>query len=437
MRSPDKEARNSGQFGLALRYLSEQFNDTEFGVFFTRYHSRRPIVSANTGNAASLSDGSTGAGTFSTATAAAPQAIYNAISALDPTAPNYQSQLFIAINKYVSSNLNTWKTVLRESEKEQLSKQSSLLTRQLIGTALLTQQAGEDKQKEAFGDVFGGFAAQIAIDRYAKKANYFVEYPEEISVFGVSFNTLLGNTGWALQGEISYHDDAPLQREDSSIFAEGLSPMTSVLATPDVLAYRLANKLPPPPECTGIPVTDPTQYVTQCTRAITGAIAKSLGATGKPVVGYIRRDVSQIQMTGTKTFGSVLGADSGVFVAEVAYTKVHNMPDSAVIPLDGPGGSTATDSSWGYRAVTKLDYFNAVGTVNLHPYVQFQHDVAGTTPPPISNFVEGAKTVTLGVSADYLQKWGANLSYTRYFGAGQRNTLRDRDFLEFSINYSF
>ena len=141
-------------------------------------------------------------------------------------------------------------------------------------------------------------------------------------------------------------------------------------------------------------------------------------------------------MTGTKTFGSVLGADSGVFLIEAAHTKVHGM-GSVPFPLDGPGGTTATDSSWGYRAVTKLDFFNAVGTVNLHPYIQFQHDVDGITPPPISNFVEGRKTVTLGVGADYLQKWGANLSYTRFFGGGKRNTLRDRDFLEFSLSYSF
>ena len=73
-------------------------------------------------------------------------------------------------------------------------------------------------------------AAMTAIDDYAKTASYFVEYPEDIEMFGVSFNTLLGNTGWALQGEFSYHDDAPLQREDKSIITEGLYPVLARLA---------------------------------------------------------------------------------------------------------------------------------------------------------------------------------------------------------------
>lgn len=334
-RGPDRKARNSGQFGMALRYLAEGLNDTEFGFFFTQYHSRRPIVSAITGPSQSVENG------------------INAVSQ----------------------------------------------------------------------------GAHVAIDRYARGARYFIEYPEEIKLYGISFNTLLGNSGWALQGEISHHADAPLQREDSSIIAEGLRPINHTLVLlnsnhPDhqklLGFYRLlaANQ--------GLTANNAIEL-----------IKATLGTTGVPVVGYVRRDVSQVQLTGTKTFGSILGADSGVFLMEAAYTKVHKMPDAAIIPLDGPGGSVATDTSWGYRAVTKLDYFNAVGSVNLHPYVQFQHDVDGTTPPPMSNFVEGAKTLTLGVSADYLQEWGANLSYTRYFGAGWRNTIRDRDYLEFSINYSF
>ena len=308
-RGPDRKAGNSGQYGIALRYLAENFNDTEFGFFFTQYHSRRPIVSAVGGNAASLTAG---------------------LSKLQDTS------------------------------------------------------------------IPEGSRVPHAINAYAKAARYFVEYPEEIRLYGLSFNTLLGNSGWALQGEFSYHDDAPLQREDSNILSTGLRPIFA---------------------------------------AIQG-IQTTLGPTSFPVVGYARRDVAQIQMTGTKTFGSVLGADSGVFLIEVAQTKVHDM-GTVPFPLDGPGGSTATASSWGYRAVTKLDYFNTYGSVNLHPYIQFQHDVDGITPRPISNFVEGKKTVTLGVGADYLQKWGANLSYTRYFGGGQRNTLRDRDFLEFSLSYSF
>ena len=64
-----------------------------------------------------------------------------------------------------------------------------------------------------------------AIDRYAEDARYFVEYPEDLKTVGVSFNTVLGASGWALQGEYSFHPDLPLQREEGSIFEEALTPI--------------------------------------------------------------------------------------------------------------------------------------------------------------------------------------------------------------------
>lgn len=40
-----READDDGQFGFAMRYFSEQLNNTEFGLYFARYHSRLPVTS--------------------------------------------------------------------------------------------------------------------------------------------------------------------------------------------------------------------------------------------------------------------------------------------------------------------------------------------------------------------------------------------------------
>ena len=48
-RSPDREPGDSGQWGIALRYLAENLNDTEFGFYFVNHHSRLPLVSARYG----------------------------------------------------------------------------------------------------------------------------------------------------------------------------------------------------------------------------------------------------------------------------------------------------------------------------------------------------------------------------------------------------
>ena len=45
----DETPSDDGQYGIALHLLAPQLNDTEFGVYFINYHSRLPIVSAQTG----------------------------------------------------------------------------------------------------------------------------------------------------------------------------------------------------------------------------------------------------------------------------------------------------------------------------------------------------------------------------------------------------
>jgi hypothetical protein len=55
-RTQTKDARDSGQFGLALRWFAPDLNDTEFGAYMMNYHARNPnldftraTVTANTG----------------------------------------------------------------------------------------------------------------------------------------------------------------------------------------------------------------------------------------------------------------------------------------------------------------------------------------------------------------------------------------------------
>jgi hypothetical protein len=56
-RAKDHEPRANGQWGIALRYLSETLNDTEFGMYFINYHDKLPqIVGQAHGGVASAVD---------------------------------------------------------------------------------------------------------------------------------------------------------------------------------------------------------------------------------------------------------------------------------------------------------------------------------------------------------------------------------------------
>lgn len=248
-------------------------------------------------------------------------------------------------------------------------------------------------------------------------ATYFISYPEDIKLFGASFNTQLGTTGWALQGEYSFRNDAPLQVDDVELLAAALHF--------DLLGAPFASQL--------------------------GAFGN-----GVKVPGFIRRDVSQFQMTASRVFGPRFKADQMIVLGEFAVTHVHDMPDENTLRLDAPGTnlpgnpfiagafSVPTESndfadatSWGYRIVGRLDYSNVLGALNVSPRIAWRHDVSGISPGPGGNFIEGNKAITLGVSAGYQNEWLADLSYTNFFGAGTQNLLNDRDYVSFSLGYSF
>ena len=136
---------------------------------------------------------------------------------------------------------------------------------------------------------------------------------------------------------------------------------------------------------------------------------------------------------------------------DVVLTLPTNPP--TVIPLPGqgpplsaiahpgkpaePSSAFADQTSWGYRAVAKLDYNNAIGAVTLSPRIAWAHDVDGNSPNPGGNFLEHRKAITVGLEANYLNSWSADLSYTDFFGAGRYNLINDRDFVSFNVKYSF
>ncbi len=352
---PDHNPRDSGQWGMAFRYLAEELNNTEIGLYYMNYHSRLPTVRARTGSAAGTLKGLQRFGTV------------------------------VATNRALIGQL------------------VPALVPGLIAQGVPEEQAVQMAQRQAAGLV----GLPFGIDEYADTGEYFIEYPEDIQLVGLSFNTQLGTLGWALQGEYTYRTDSPLQIQEAQVIKYGLAPFLGCLAQ--------------------------------------GAAAPACVAADAPgthgfetaVPGYIRRNVSQIQATATKVFGPTLGADGLAFITEAAMMYVHDLPDPNELKLESPadGPFPADSTSFGYRVAARLDYSNAVGAVNLYPYVQFQHDFKGNSPTPSGPFVEGRTALTLGLRADYLSRWQGNLGYTRY--AGIRNELADRDFITATVKYSF
>ncbi|TAD91534.1 MAG: DUF1302 domain-containing protein [Alphaproteobacteria bacterium] len=251
-------------------------------------------------------------------------------------------------------------------------------------------------------------------------SRYFAEYPNDIQLYGGSFNTSLPG-GISLQGEIAYRTGQPLQIDDSEMLFSALSSLPGTAGA---------------------------------------AFSRSqLGPTGqnREISGFRRHDVITAQATATKVFSQVLGADQLSVVGEVGFTQVRDMPSKGVLRYEGPGANTsgnpfftsarlqpatqgdgfADGFSWGYRLSARLDYSNAIGPIAVSPSASFAHDVSGTTPLPLGTFVDGRMAATVGVSFNYLSRYTLDLSYTRFWGAGDKNLLSDRDFVAAVGRFSF
>ena len=398
-RSPDREPDDSGQWGIAVRYLAESLNDTEFGFYFVNHHSRLPLASAIYGTQLGYARGLAAAGALG-----APGS--NTIQAITSQATPLVTQ---GVTQAFTQRITDAVTAAVPAGTPQSVIDGQVAAR--LALPATQQQMAAEIQRQVQSQVtagVGGASAALAIDRYAKTASYRIEYPEDLQVLGVSFNTQLGASGWALQGEYSFHPDAPLQRTETSLFTEGLLPLTTALA------LSAAGRNP----------NDPGNN-------------PYLGLLGEPLRGYVERDVSQLQVTATKVLGPVAGADGMAFITEAAVMHVHGMPDESTTPLDsgGVGEEIADATSFGYRAAARLDYHNAIGAARLSPYVQYQHDLGGSSPGPGGPFVEGRRVLTLGVGVNYLERWRGSLGWTMH--SGGNNQLSDRDFIAASVSYSF
>ena len=388
-RAADRDARDSGQWGVAVRYYAEELADTEFGFYFVNHHSRLPLVSARYGTMEGITDAARAAAALPAATSTTIRAVTPLVQ--ERVVAGFTANVRQAVEAAVPAETPNRAQVVQGRVAEQLA-------------APETQAAIAERVEGEVGSQLRSIVQVAATDLYGRTARYLVEYPEDLQVFGFSFNTVLGTSGWALQGEYSWRPDTPLQRDEASMFAEGLRPLGEALA-----ALGAGGQLTP----------------------------EILAPLGTYLQGYVQRDVSQLQATATRAFGPSLGADGAVFVAEAAVSHVHDMPDSNTLPLNtlGAGDDPADATSWGYRAAGRLDYNNAIGAVRLSPYAQFQHDVGGSSPGPGGQFVEGRTALTLGLGAGWLDSVRADLSYTMY--GGGENYLADRDFVAVSASYSF
>jgi hypothetical protein len=412
-RLPNHEPRDAGQFGFNVKFYLPNFsNGTEIGLYFLNYHSRLPVVSGVTGSQAGLG---------------------NAFGALNAVGAAAQA---LAAGVPLAAAINT-ATAIGVQQAAKVGGNLSAATAQqyaTIGANTLLARGNVTTQ-----------ATNIAEYEYARTAGYFEEFPQNIKMIGASFNTQIQKTGTALQGEVTYRHNVPLQYDDVELLYAALTPFEAGIAQ--------LRGTPLPPTC--LPGAGAT--LTRCNQ---------LGAygVGQTIRGWGLHDTWQGQFTATQTFANILRASQLVLLFEGAVDYIPGLEDKFTggpagqgLRYDGPGtsvsgnpalagfqfgevepaGRFADRTSWGYVAAGRLEYDGVIGAWNLLPHFSWSHDVHGTSPGPGGNFVEGRHALTVGVGGNLRAKWELDVSYTQFGGAGRYNLLNDRDFVAASAKYSF
>lgn len=408
-RSPNREPSDTGQYGIKLRYFADWLGDTELGLYYANYHARVPSVSMIAAQASCARREGNPMGID-----ASNVVEFFTACGLNPTGP---------------------------ANGENLTNRDA-----------------------------------TPID----SAKILAEFPEDIHLWGLSFNTQAWNTAFA--GEIAYRPNQPFQVDAEDLFFTALQPVfprETIEIIPQIPlglgeqvgGSQLDNTLL---GLLGLPGFDDLEGATlaDSERALPAYLNEFRGGTpgevapGSYVRGYERMDMWQGSVSATRIYGNttqILGADSLVLLFEVSAAYVPDLPPLDELQFDSlltsnrhfsPGIEETRDAlklnphkedaaafpdkfSWGYKTGVIASYNNVlIDGLQLRPQIFLFHDVDGITPGLAGNFQEGRKIGVVGLQTSY-GNVEFDITNFLFWGGGDGNRLRDRDYVNVSLSYRF
>ncbi len=488
----DRDAKDSGQFGIALKYYAEELGSgTEFGFYFMNYHSKLPLVSfiSTDASCARREGNASGIDAFNTATFLAACANIPAL-AVDSA----RNQLLADTGELIARNLLTSPQnvvpLLLELGVSPATIPALLANPGAIVGALGNLVVGGDPNSSQMRDA-------VPLD----SGKIFFEYPENLKMFGLSFNTSLNDI--SIQGEIAYRPDQPLQVSIADLSFAAAGPTLTRCHDPNLNCAgstsgigfdENGNRVLYDSSDFGGDFNDTINillgHAPGSARSFPNFIIPYRGGTlgenppNSYIRGYEEFDTYQFNLGFTQVFGATdnpFGADQIQFVGEFGGVWIPDLPSLDVLQIDAPGvythasagadGSGADGSqqacaptnitcvvgpdgtrfnprqadlddfvdrfSWGYRLISIVKYESVFPGISFQPFIIWAHDVNGTGPGPAENFVKGRKQMLVNLETRYKSDLSFTIGYAWFTGGGDPNLYRDRDFAQAFLRYQF
>jgi len=467
-RGADQEADDSGQWGVALRWYSEELNSTEFGFYFMKYHSRVPIAQVSVNGRAQVETSIEAPGSLGTKLVSGPLACANVLGAgQDFTDTSLQNGGFAesiivddpnataaAFSTTAAAVYGVLGNATAQADVAAIAAGQTAVNIRQLALIKCAVYAGTNIDPDGAGALPGLMPDGTETVGLTQNLQTTLIYPEDIELWGISFNTTLGD--WGIQGEFSYRPNQPLQIDTTqqTISAAG-AQCVGLVTFGDAL---LTSVSPSSTEVGTQPVPGQT----------TGCVPGNFNRTPK---AFSREEVFTAQIGTTATYTNsnplinFLGADIGILVTEFGLVHVPDVPGAlpiggtpvpevnylaevcrsgtslplgSILGLDQRNGCSPTETSYGGVLLTRLDYNNAFGTAwTVSPSVSYRHDLEGNTPAPLSNYREDRRSVNLGLTGNLQNTWRVGLSYTNFMGSETYQQNLDDDFVSLTASYSF
>jgi hypothetical protein len=507
LRGQDYQASDEGQFGIKATWFAEELNGTEFGFYYQNYHSRLPFVGIESAGSpvGDLTFNLNGTNTEITTGLTSRQLnnlgcgltnpflvgqINNAglVIADNPLTPSVVDPVFGAgltmagaigtavplpartamANTFVNDPGNVLPTAAAAlaalsggtfTLNATNGFKNQLAVAQL-NCALTYYQSGFVSPDGTLGgttvQTFDGAEFVLA----SKGAQVSLYYPEDLEVFGFSFNTTIGS--WGVQAEATYRPNAPFQVDTDSLTIAALSN-GCVFA----MLYGAAGAV-----VEGLATPDGSGVKPFCGSGVT---------TSNPVIRnemFTAQVGTTAQFTGSDWFIDAMGADIGTFVTEVGMvytpgvedTWLDNLPSRPTVSVPGviykdmvvqyqntgcqgtdlPGGGILqldaksssqcrpTNLSAGLVMLFTWSYNNFLDTgYSVSPRIVYSFDFEGTTAAPYGNYMEDRQALNLGIDGSLNNNFKVGVSYSNFFGGHVSNKSSDRDFASITASYSF
>ena len=368
-RGDDVEANQTGQYGLAFRYTFENLNSTELGLYFINYHSFTPRLRGNLGQSNFLG---------------APIAVGNALCPI------------------LDDEFNS------------------------------RPATGEGSQEVARLSCTNFVSGYNGV-RYIESAAYQAVYPENIRLYGFSFNTSIGNT--SVSGEIAYRPNMPLfTAYEDNLLANNILNAIETKESTEAFASD--------PSFTGIANGGSLDFSQQPGTELLGTYQ-----AGDTFSLFDRKEVTNASLAFLHNFGPVpaISLDSLMALIELGFSHVSSLTEkdryrSAEGNYALVEGATKedylTNNAWGYTTVFSGTINNLLFGISAAPFLRYSEGVSGNSYRT-GSFAEGQKAHTVGIDFIYLQTLKTSFALTQYYGKKEGYYLRDRDNVTLSVQYSF